>query len=79
MIDAARDMINVLLAAGETVAAEVERQPDIWEKNKVARKACGYLEAANALLGRFYELHHEMIELPAFVRLRKLQRTYGTY
>ncbi len=47
----------------------------IHDQEKRIKWVLGYLHAANAMLDSAPQLYDSMIELPQFMRLRKLQRT----
>ena len=72
----ARFSITTLLETGIALVDLAERTTNLHENEKIARCAIGYLQAATTLLAAHYTLHNELIDLPAFVRLRKFSRQY---
>jgi hypothetical protein len=72
----ARSAIEAMARQGFAMIPRVEAEANVAAAEALARRAIGWLDAANALLNAFAELHNEMVELPEFVALRRFARSH---
>jgi len=68
-------LVNKAIALADAADA-VKETASIREIEALEKRALGYFAAARALLNAYADLHNEMIDIPQFVRLRRLQRQY---
>jgi hypothetical protein len=49
----------------------------LHEEERLGKLVAAYMFAAQALLGGLYEAHHELVEHPHFVAVRRVGRRYA--